>query len=48
MDTRKQPVLVVLALFMVVKHIIVGMLLQQLVMYQQSVEIMMMVVFKKN
>jgi hypothetical protein len=32
MDTRKQPILVVLALFMVVKHIIVGILsLQQLV-----------------
>jgi len=37
MDTRKQPVLVVLALFMVVKHIIVGMLLLQQLVFTNKV-----------
>ena len=46
MDERRQHILVVLALFMVIKHVIVVLLaFQQIVMYEQNVEMMLMAVF---
>ena len=45
MDERRQYILVVLALFVVIKHLIVALLaLQQILMYKQSFEITMVAV----
>jgi hypothetical protein len=46
MDERTQHIFVALALFMVIKHVIVALLaFQHNVMYEQNVEMMLMVVF---
>lgn len=45
MDERRQYILVVLALFVVIKHLIVALLaLQQILMYKQSFEMTMVAV----
>ena len=46
MDERKQHILVVLALFMVIKHVIVTLLIfEQIFIYEQNVEMMLIAIF---
>jgi len=46
MDSRKERILVLLSVFMVIKYVIVGILaLQKLAIFEQNIQMMMMEIF---